>query len=177
MKSWNKMLSFLMFSVGLSMGSYLQGLVIDSDTINAEIRGGSTNQTVVDIMEGSSQLKTFVSLLSEADLIGSLEGAGPFTIFAPSDNAFKKLSPEILKDLQKKENKTKLAMILKNHIVSGKILTSSSLNTSNLNTLGGKPLHIQVRGSQIQIDSASLVESDLTGSNGVIQVIDTVILR
>lgn len=156
----------------------LTAVVIDADNVSAEIKDNTlTNQTVMDVIESNPNLSTFLQALSEADLIATLEGTGSFTVFAPSNQAFNALPGNTLKDLMKKENKTKLMMILKNHIVSGKSLTTSSLTNGNMSTMGGKPLHIQVRGSQVTVDSANVIQSDLTASNGVIQIIDKVILR
>lgn len=163
-------------SLVLCTVSMLQGIVVDSDSVNAEIKETQfSNQTIVDIMENNANLSTFLQSLSEAELLSTLEGSGPFTIFAPSNAAFEALPPEVLKNLMKKENKTKLAILLKNHIVSGKVLMTNSLKTGPTNTMGGKPLNIQVRGSQVKVNNANIVEPDLIGSNGVIQVVDSVI--
>lgn len=149
-------------------------VVIDSQTITTDLSQAG-NQNLVEIAESTPDLSTFVQALNASGLAATLEGAGPYTVFAPSNEAFAALPQKTLQDLLKKENQLKLATLLKNHIAKGS-LTTNQLNTSNINSLGGKPLHINARGSQVTVDNANVVQADLVGSNGVIQIIDTVLL-
>ncbi len=163
----------IIFSLFFALNAH--GRVIDSSSELSDTTSSAT-QSIVEVIENTPNLSTLLKALNEAGLTAALEGEGPFTIFAPSNEAFAALPPKVLQDLMKSENKTRLAMLLKNHVVKGN-LTTSKLNTSNLPSLGGKPLHINVRGSQITIDDANIVQSDLTGSNGVVQIIDKVFLK
>lgn len=158
----------------LFFASQVQSRVIDSQNINSYTTDLG-NQNIVELAESTPDLSTFVLALNAAALTTALEDTGPFTVFAPSNAAFAALPPNTFKELMKKENKSRLAAILKNHVVKGSLRTSN-LNTGNLSSLGGKPLHIEVRGSQISVDEANIVQSDLVGSNGIIQIIDTVLL-
>lgn len=171
-----KQIYALCVTLGLLIGSLdVFSIVIDSSTVNAEV-GNSEDKNLVELVENNPDLSTFVQLMNAAEFAANLEGTGPYTLFAPSNEAFAELPQGTVQDLLKKENKTKLTNLLKNHIVSGKLLTSS-MNTSNVNSMGGKPLHITVRGSQVSINDAIILQPDLVGSNGVVQIIDKVILN
>lgn len=148
-----------------------ESIVIDSDSLNTD----SSNRTIVEIAESTPDLSTFVKALLAAALSETLEGPGPFTVFAPSNEAFAAMPKNDLQELMKKENKSRLGSILKNHVVKGSF-TTDKLNAGNMNSLGNKPIHISIHGSLITVDDANIVQSDLVGSNGVIQIIDTVLL-
>lgn len=162
-----------LFSTAIFFSGQAFPIVIDSDTISSDLTN-SSNQNIVEIAEKTADLSTFMKALNASGLTSSLEETGPFTIFAPSNSAFAALPAKTLEDLMKKENKSVLASLVKNHVVKGAFL-SSNLNAGNLPTLGNKPLHVDVRGSQITVDNANIVQPDIIGSNGVIQVIDTVL--
>lgn len=173
MKNINmKNIGALIFTSLLFFIAQLQAIVIDSRTIDSET--ANPNQSIIDIVESTPDLSTFLTALNAAGLTSLLEGNGPWTIFAPSNEAFAALPKNIFQDLMREENKAKLATLLKNHIVNG-LLLSNTLNAGNINSLGGKPVHIEVRGSQITVDHANIVQVDLVGSNGVIQIIDAVL--
>jgi uncharacterized surface protein with fasciclin (FAS1) repeats len=159
--------------VFLALNSSAYAIVIDSSAENNEV-AAPTGQNIVEIMEGNADLSTFMQAVTAADLKKTLEGAGPFTIFAPSNEAFAELPPDVFQEMLKKGHKSKLAVILKDHMVNGLLLTTQA-NTSNLHSLGGKPLHLEVRGSQVTVNDANIVQADLAGSNGVVQVIDKVL--
>lgn len=159
--------------LALSLHSTSYAIVIDSSAVSADITSNQ-DKNLIESIKSNSELSTFLQAVNAAGLEATLEEPGPYTVFAPSNEAFAAIPSEAFQDLLKKENKTKLVNILKNHVVKGKILTNS-INTSNVSTLGGKPLHINVRGSQITVDNANIVEPDLESSNGVIQVIDRVL--
>ncbi len=163
----------LIFSLLVFFTQEVYSTVFDSKNMDAET-SNSNSRNIVEIVESTPDLSTFLQALNASGLTQTLEATGPFTVFAPSNDAFAAMPKSTLQDLLKKENKTKLANILKNHITNGN-LSSVSLNTGNINTLGSKPLHIEVHGSQITVDGAIVVESDLTGSNGSIHIIDTVL--
>lgn len=133
------------------------------------------NLTVVDIVTSKPSFSTLAKALSAADLAKTLQGDGPFTIFAPNDMAFAKLSPNTLADLMKPENKDKLAAILSYHVVPGK-LTAADVKTMKAKTVNGKSLDIQVKNGAVTVNNAKVIQSDIIGSNGVIHVIDTVLM-
>lgn len=118
---------------------------------------------------------TFYSALQAADLARVFEGQGPYTIFAPSNEAFAKLPQATWKELLKPENRAKLAAILKYHVVPGKIL-ASAVKTSTPATVNGKEFNIRVQGNSVTVNNARVTKTDIIGSNGVIHVIDTVLI-
>ena len=120
--------------------------------------------------------KTLAAALTAADLVETLQGEGPFTVFAPTDEAFAKLPEGTVAHLLKPENKGKLAEILKYHVVSGRVYSEDALAAKKAKTLEGSQIHISVSGGQAKINDANLVTTDLDASNGVIHVIDSVIL-
>lgn len=150
----------------------LQSIVVDSSMVNTDANR-SSNQNIVEVAQGTPNLSTFMQLAVASELMPLLEGQGPYTIFAPNNEAFAALPKGALQNLLKKENQTLLNTLLKNHIVKGS-LDSLNLNTSRIRSLGGKMLNITTRGSLITVDDASIVQPDLKGTNGVIQIIDKV---
>jgi uncharacterized surface protein with fasciclin (FAS1) repeats len=106
-----------------------------------------------------------------------LSGAGPYTVFAPSDLAFEKLEKGVLDNLLQPENKAKLADILNYHVVSGKIQFKDLKDGEKLKTLNGKELHVHVKDGQVKIEGAEIKSHDLASSNGVIHSVDMVMLK
>lgn len=127
------------------------------------------------IPQRNPELSTFVMLVNKAQLKDLFNGTGPFTVFAPTDEAFKKLGKEKLDRLTKPENRDELSTILIYHVVPGKYL-SKSLKTRQSISVGGKPLQINVEGGEIKVNNAKVVKMDLVGPNGVIHEIDTVLM-
>ncbi|MGL6140724.1 MAG: fasciclin domain-containing protein, partial [Planktothrix sp.] len=112
--------------------------------------------------------------LQAADLVDTIKGDGPFTLFAPTDKAFSALPPGVLENLLKPENKAQLVKILTYHVVAGKVL-STDLKSGEVKTVEGDTVKIQV-GSSVKVDNATVIKADVTARNGVIHVIDAVIL-
>jgi uncharacterized surface protein with fasciclin (FAS1) repeats len=133
-------------------------------------------KSVVDIAAGSPDHKTLVAAVTAADLIKTLSEEGPFTIFAPSDDAFAKLPMGTVKDLLKPENKEKLTSILTNHVVDGNVMSGDLRNGQMIPTLGGGKLRVSIRNGEVTIDGSKVINPDLAGTNGVIHVVDNVIL-
>ena len=137
---------------------------------------------VLGALTSAGQFKTFLSLATAAGLNDTLRGKGPFTVFAPTDEAFKKLPPGTLEDLMKPENKSKLANILRLHIIAGAEVQAAELakmqETSA--TLAGQTLHVTQSGGKTEVGNAkvmaTLVKTNISASNGVIQAIDTVLM-
>ncbi|MEM7618960.1 MAG: fasciclin domain-containing protein [Pseudomonadota bacterium] len=148
-------------------------------SIQAALAGGhlkSEKKDIVDTAVAAGTFKTLVAAVKAADLVDTLKGEGPFTVFAPTDEAFKKLPAGTVEDLVKPENKEKLVKILTYHVVPGKIKSAD---------IKGKKQSVKtVEGSEVEVDAtdgvkvgnATVVKADIITKNGVIHVIDTVIL-
>lgn len=133
-------------------------------------------KTVVDIAAESPDHGTLVAAVTAADLIDTLSGKGPFTIFAPSDDAFAKLPMGAVEDLLKPENKEKLASILTNHVAAGNVMAGDLMDGQMIETLGGGELKVAIRNGVVTINGSKVSAPDLAGTNGVIHVVDNVIL-
>ena len=133
-----------------------------------------TSQDLVDAALSSSNFKTLSSLLKTAGLVDVLKGQGPFTIFAPTDDAFARLSPETLDALSK--DPQKLAALLKYHVVDGALTAADVAKLSEAKTLEGQPVAIAVKDNKTQINDATVTNSDLATANGVIHTIDRVLV-
>ena len=138
--------------------------------------GAMKQQTVVDIAVGNPDFSTLVAALKAAGLVDTLSGAGPFTVFAPTNAAFAKLPAGTLDNLLKPENKAQLTAILTYHVVAGKVLAADVVKLSSAKTVQGSEVAISVNGSAVKVDGANVVSTDIVGSNGVIHVIDSVIM-
>ena len=135
-----------------------------------------SEKTVVQTAIDNGNFKTLAKLIEAAGLKDTLSGEGPFTVFAPTDAAFEKLGKATLDDLAKPENKQKLADILKYHVVSGRVFSDQALKAGKAKTLQGGEVTIKTEGGKASVDAATLTTTDLDASNGVIHVIDSVIL-
>jgi transforming growth factor-beta-induced protein len=131
------------------------------------------------IVEVASSAGSFGTLLAAADaagLVEALSGEGPLTVFAPTDEAFSKLPAGTVDDLLKPENKGKLAEILKYHVVAGRVFSDTALKAGSAKTLQGQSIDVSIEEGQPKVNDAALVATDIDASNGVIHVIDSVIL-
>jgi|SRR5688572_12412881 uncharacterized surface protein with fasciclin (FAS1) repeats len=131
---------------------------------------------IVDTAVAAGSFKTLAKALQAADLVGTLKGAGPFTVFAPTDEAFAKLPAGTLETLLKPENKAKLQRILKYHVVSGKVMAADVVKIRSAKAVSGDTLTIASRDGGVTVDGAKVVKTDIAATNGVIHVIDSVIL-
>jgi len=131
---------------------------------------------IVDTAVAAGDFSTLVTAIKAADLVETLKGNGPFTVFAPTDQAFAKLPHGTLEDLLKPKNKDKLASILTYHVVPGKVMASDVVNLSHANTVNGKPLMITTSHGVVKVNNAQVTKTDIDCSNGVIHVVDTVLL-
>ena len=138
--------------------------------------GSAQQQTVVDIAAGNPDFSTLVTALKAAGLVDTLNGAGPFTVFAPTNAAFAKLPAGTVDNLLKPENKAQLTAVLTYHVVAGKVLAADVVKLSSAMTEQGGEVAIAVNGGKVTVDGANVVQTDIVGSNGVIHVIDSVIL-
>jgi len=131
---------------------------------------------IVDTAVAAGSFTTLATALQAAGLVETLKGAGPFTVFAPTDAAFAKLPAGTLADLLKPENKAKLQAILTYHVVPGKVMASQVTKMKSAKTVNGESLKITVNGGTVMVGNAKVVKTDIEASNGVIHVIDTVLL-
>jgi transforming growth factor-beta-induced protein len=131
---------------------------------------------IVDTAVGAGSFKTLVAAVKAAGLVETLKGDGPFTVFAPTDEAFAKLPKGTIADLLKPENKKKLQSILTYHVVAGKVLAGDVVKVKSAKTVNGKEVKVTVDGKNVMIDGAKVVKTDIMCGNGVIHVIDAVIL-
>jgi uncharacterized surface protein with fasciclin (FAS1) repeats len=134
------------------------------------------SQDIVDTAVAAGSFKTLATALKAAGLIDTLKGKGPFTVFAPTDEAFAKLPAGTVEDLLKPENKQKLTAILTYHVVPGKVMAADVVKLNSAKTVNGKQLTIASNGGVVTVDGARVVKTDVAASNGVIHVIDSVIL-
>jgi uncharacterized surface protein with fasciclin (FAS1) repeats len=130
---------------------------------------------IVAVASSAGSFKTLVAAVKAAGLVETLQGKGPFTVFAPTDDAFAKLPAGTLEDLLKPENKQKLVAILTYHVVPGKVM-AADVKTMKVKTVNGQELSIKVEDGKVMVDNAKVIKTDVAASNGVIHVIDTVVL-
>ena len=131
---------------------------------------------IVDTAVSAGKFNTLVAAVKAAGLVETLKGKGPFTVFAPTDEAFAKLPKGVVEDLLKPENKDKLVAILTYHVVPGKVMAADVVKLSSAKTIQGQEVSIKVADGGVSVDGAKVVKTDITCSNGVIHVIDSVIL-
>lgn len=131
---------------------------------------------IVDTAVGAGSFKTLAKALAAADLVDTLKGAGPFTVFAPTDDAFAKLPAGTLEDLLKPENKEKLKGILTYHVVAGKAMAKDVAGMTSAKTVNGQEVKIMAKDDKVMVNDATVTKTDIHCSNGVIHVIDTVLM-
>jgi len=138
----------------------------------------SSTASAADIIEtaAAGNFNTLVAAVKAAGLVDTLKGPGPFTVFAPTDDAFANLPPGTLESLLKPENKAKLQSILTYHVVSGKVMAQDVVKLHSAKTVEGQDITIKTMNGRVTVDSASVTKTDTVTSNGVIHVIDSVLL-
>ena len=130
---------------------------------------------IVDTAVAAGAFKTLVAAVQAAGLVDILKGVGPFTVFAPTDEAFSKLPPSAVADLLKPENKAKLQGVLTYHVVAGKVLAADVIKLKSAKSVQGQELAIDTTAG-LKVAGANVVKTDIVCSNGVIHIIDTVML-
>jgi uncharacterized surface protein with fasciclin (FAS1) repeats len=130
---------------------------------------------LVDTAVGAGSFQTLVAAVQAAGLVETLKGPGPFTVFAPTDDAFSRLPAGTVEELLKPENKEKLVAVLTYHVVPGKVLAADVVTLSEADTVQGQKVSISTEGG-VKVDAANVVQTDIECDNGVIHVIDAVIL-
>ena len=136
----------------------------------------SHGKDIVDTAVDAGSFNTLVAAVKAADLVDTLKGEGPFTVFAPTDEAFAKLPEGTVEDLLKPENKEKLQTILLYHVVPGKVMAADVVNLTSAKTANDMDLKVMVDGKMVKINEAQVVQTDIMTSNGIIHVIDTVLI-
>jgi uncharacterized surface protein with fasciclin (FAS1) repeats len=135
-----------------------------------------STKDIVDTAVAAGSFKTLAAALNAAGLVPTLKGPGPFTVFAPTDEAFAKLPKGTVEDLLKPENKAKLTRILTYHVVAGQVMAADVVKLKSAKAVSGDMITIKVVDQSVMIDGATVTTADIAASNGVIHVIDTVIL-
>ena len=130
---------------------------------------------IVDVAVAGN-FKTLVAAVKAADMVDVLKGAGPFTVFAPTDEAFAKLPAGTVETLLMPENKAKLQSILKYHVVAGKVMAKDVMKLNSANTVEGSSVSIKTMGGGVMVNNAHVTKADIKASNGVIHAIDTVLM-
>lgn len=131
---------------------------------------------IVDLAVSTDFLSTLVAAVKAGDLVDVLKGDGPFTVFAPTNEAFAKLPAGTVENLLKPENKAKLVAVLTYHVVPGKILSTDLKNGQKATTVQGSEITVTLKDGKAMINNATVTAADIMADNGVVHVIDTVIL-
>ena len=159
--------------------NYLKALVLIVPfalTACASQQDAKSQKDIVDTAVSAGQFNTLVAAIEAADLVGTLKSGGPFTVFAPTDDAFAKLPAGTVENLLKPENKDQLVAVLTYHVVPGKIMASDIAGKrAYVATVQGSTIVVDAK-SGVMVDDAMVVSADIEASNGVIHVIDTVVL-
>jgi uncharacterized surface protein with fasciclin (FAS1) repeats len=147
-------------------------MAMDVDTADEPV----VDETIVDVAAGNSDFSTLVSLVQLAGLQDDLAGDGPFTVFAPNNAAFQKLPAETVDMLRMPQNREQLAALLQYHVVDGETMSSDLSGEMTVSTLSGDELRIDAANTPATVNEAVVLTTDILASNGVIHVIDTVLL-
>ena len=134
------------------------------------------SKDLVTIASETEQLSTLVTAVKAAGLVGTLQGDGPFTIFAPTNEAFAALPKEVLEALLKPENKQKLIEVLTYHVVSGKVTSDKLYDNQSAGTVQGENVKVKIYDTAIKVNDATVIKANINGKNGVVHLIDKVIL-
>jgi len=138
--------------------------------------GDMASSNIVEVAAGNASFSTLVAAVKAAGLVDVLAGEGPFTVFAPTDEAFGKLPAGTVENLLKPENKDQLVAVLTYHVVPGKVMAADVVKLDSATTVQGSDVAIVASAEGVRIDNANVVMTDVAASNGVIHVIDSVIL-
>lgn len=155
----------------MRMGALMASLLFTTAAFAA-----SPAKDIVDTAISAGSFNTLVAAVKAAGLAATLKGPGPFTVFAPTDAAFAKLPAGTVEDLLKPENKAKLQAILTYHVVPGQLMAKDVVKLSMAKTVNGQALTVKTSGKSVMVDGANVVKTDIGCSNGVIHVIDSVVL-
>ena len=138
--------------------------------------GARADMDIVDTAVSAGSFKTLVAAVKAAGLLETLKGDGPFTVFAPTDEAFAKIPKATIESLLKPENRDKLVKILTYHVVPGRVLAGDVVKMKSARTVQGSEVHIKSGPGGVMINNSKVLKTDIDTSNGVIHVIDTVLM-
>ncbi len=147
-----------------------------TDTVKEEVMAPVAPKDIVDVAIGSPDHTTLVAAVTAAGLVETLKGAGPFTVFAPTNAAFAALPAGTVDGLLKPESKDALIKILTYHVVAGAVKAADLKDGQKVKTLQGEELTVAIKDGKVTINGASVTAADLAGSNGVVHVIDAVLM-
>jgi len=150
--------------------------VVLSASVAATVAARTQSKDIVDTAVAAGSFKTLAQALTTAELVATLKGTGPFTVFAPTDAAFAKLPAGTVENLLKPENREQLKRILTMHVVAGKVMAADVVKMKSAKAVSGDALTIATKDGGVMINNAKVVKTDVGASNGVIHVIDTVLL-
>jgi uncharacterized surface protein with fasciclin (FAS1) repeats len=167
----------LMSAVALGAGAYATAVSPTPALADHHEKGeSSAKMDIVETAVAAGQFKTLAAALQAGGLVDTLKGVGPFTVFAPTDEAFAKLPAGTVESLLKPENKEKLVSILKYHVVAGNVTSDKVAGMSEAKTVEGKSVKIKAADGKVMIDDATVTKADIAAKNGVIHVIDAVLI-
>ena len=179
-------MSFRLTPNSIPLVATVMALALAAPTAFAAPAGGSASNSapapaqaradIVDTAVQAGQFKTLAAALQAAGLVDTLKGAGPFTVFAPTDTAFAALPAGTVENLLKPENRAKLVAILTYHVVPGRVTAAQVAGMDAATTVQGGALAIRASGGAVTVNDARVVQADVAASNGVIHVIDKVLL-
>ena len=166
---------FLMSSLSMAVLVVAMSSLSSADSGECS-KSKAPKHDIVDTAVKAGSFKTLAAALTAADLVETLKGKGPFTVFAPTDEAFAKLPKGTVENLLKPENKDKLVAVLTYHVVAGKVLAADVVKLKKAKTVQGSEVSIKVTKKGVKVDAANVVKTDIECTNGVVHVIDAVIL-
>ena len=167
---------FKITSIAFAAAAAALGLSAGAANAGEHHAAKTAEKTIVDTAVAAGEFNTLAAALNAAGLVETLQGPGPFTVFAPTDAAFAKLPAGMLETLLKPENKDQLTAILTYHVVPGAVMAADAARLTSATTVNGKPITISVQDGAVKINDANVTTADVKASNGVIHVIDAVIL-
>lgn len=160
----------------LGLANLALAAVLATGLIGGAAGARAAEKDIVDTAVAAGQFKTLAAALGAAGLVETLKGPGPFTVFAPTDAAFAKLPAGTVEGLLKPENKDQLVAILTYHVVPGRVMAADVVKLEDAKTVNGKMLTVETKGDKVMINDATVTKTDIAASNGVIHVVDSVIL-
>ncbi|MBM0741854.1 fasciclin domain-containing protein [Phormidium sp. CLA17] len=176
-------LKTLAIASGVTLASVIfSSAITPSPTLAGMQKGGmmstptaAKTNTIVDVASGNQSFSTLVTAVKAAGLVETLSGKGPFTVLAPTNEAFNAIPKATLESLLKPENKAKLQKVLTYHVVPGTVL-AKDVKAGSVKTVQGSPVTVKVQGGKVMVNNANVTKTDIKASNGVIHVIDKVLL-
>ncbi len=157
------------------MALFLSVTLLANDEVEKPLKE-KADKDIVDLAASTDFLSTLVAAVKAGDLVDVLKGDGPFTVFAPTNEAFAKLPAGTLEDLLKPENKAKLVAILTYHVVPGKVMSTDLKDGQKAKTVQGQEISVSLKDGKAMINNATVTTADIEATNGIVHVIDTVIL-